>query len=201
MYIEYYASDGSLMCLGDVNELCHYNHNHDALGRFAKSAGASISKAGNASYGKQYKKQLNKMDKLSTKARGRAMESEYKAKMGNPRNREKNITKAKEYRKISKNADNQAKKLVQKALNDHYDVSMQDVYRNSKKRKDVAVSVVAGLAYAPIITIPAYNLGARAYTNKKYGNYYNGENPRRVSGKKYKVTPSRNSGKKGNLYR
>lgn len=201
MYIEYYANDGSLRYLGDVNELYHYNHNHDALGRFAKSAGASISNAGNASYGKQYKKQLNKMDKLSAKARGRAMESEYKAKMGNPKKREKNLAKAKEYRKISKNADDQAKKLVQKALNDHYDVSMQDVYRNSKKSKDVAISVAAGLAYAPIITIPAYNLGARAYTNKKYGNYYNGENPRRVSGKKYKVTPSRNSGSKGKLYK
>lgn len=34
----YQASDGSIRLLGD-NELTHYNHNHDALGRFARSGG------------------------------------------------------------------------------------------------------------------------------------------------------------------
>lgn len=38
MYIEYYASDGSVRGLGD-NELQHYNHKHDALGRFARGSG------------------------------------------------------------------------------------------------------------------------------------------------------------------
>jgi len=36
MNIYYQASDGSIRSLGD-NELAHYNHNHDALGRFAGS--------------------------------------------------------------------------------------------------------------------------------------------------------------------
>ena len=36
MNIKYYASDGSIRTLGD-DELAHYNHNHDSMGRFAKS--------------------------------------------------------------------------------------------------------------------------------------------------------------------
>ena len=36
MYIEYRANDGSIRTLGD-NELAHYNHNHDNLGKKKKS--------------------------------------------------------------------------------------------------------------------------------------------------------------------
>lgn len=58
MYIEYYANDGSIKSLGD-NELAHYNHNHDALGRFSKSSGARNRAA---------KRGLNKLYKLDKKA-------------------------------------------------------------------------------------------------------------------------------------
>ena len=59
MYIEYYANDGSIKSLGD-NELAHYNHNHDALGRFSKSSAAKRTRAA--------KRGLNKLYKLDKKA-------------------------------------------------------------------------------------------------------------------------------------
>lgn len=37
MSILYYGTDGIVHRLGDMNMLMHYNHNHDALGRFASS--------------------------------------------------------------------------------------------------------------------------------------------------------------------
>lgn len=39
MSILYYGSDGKIHGLGDKNTLMHYNHNHDALGRFARTWG------------------------------------------------------------------------------------------------------------------------------------------------------------------
>ena len=43
MYVYYQGSDGSIKTLGD-NELAHFNHNHDALGRFAKSGLGKVTK-------------------------------------------------------------------------------------------------------------------------------------------------------------
>lgn len=47
MSILYYGSDGKIHELGDKNTLMHYNHNHDSLGRFAKS---TATKAWNSYY-------------------------------------------------------------------------------------------------------------------------------------------------------
>ena len=58
MYIEYYASDGSIKTLGD-NELAHFNHNHDAFGRFTSSSGSRTRAA---------KRGLNKLYRLDKKA-------------------------------------------------------------------------------------------------------------------------------------
>lgn len=73
MYIYYQGSDGSIRTLGD-NELVHYNHNHDALGRFARSAGASIRRsfendAANSVANRYYKinKRQKKIDKYNRK--------------------------------------------------------------------------------------------------------------------------------------
>lgn len=198
--IAYYSNDGCVRCLGDTY-LMHYNKNHDKLGRFARSAGVAISRSNSASTGAQYKKQLKKMDKIAVKARGKAMESEYKSKMGSADKREVRQTKAKEYRKVESDANKQASKLVEKALNDHYDVSMQEVYRNSKKNKDIAMSIVAASAMSPIISVPGYNIAVRASSKRKYGNTYGGENPRKVRGVRYNVTPSTSKGKRGKVYR
>ena len=40
MTVYYCGSDGRVRGLGD-NELIHFNHNHDRLGRFARSNGSS----------------------------------------------------------------------------------------------------------------------------------------------------------------
>lgn len=45
MSILYYGTDGKIHGLGDKNTLMHYNHNHDKLGRFAKSNGQSTVKS------------------------------------------------------------------------------------------------------------------------------------------------------------
>ncbi len=45
MSILYYGSDGKIHGLGDKNTLMHYNHNHDKLGRFARSNGQSAVKS------------------------------------------------------------------------------------------------------------------------------------------------------------
>lgn len=62
MNIIYTNSNGSYRVLGD-SELAHFNHNHDSLGRFAKSNGVSSSTKKQA---KQYTKQLRKMDREAT---------------------------------------------------------------------------------------------------------------------------------------
>lgn len=51
--IQYMGQDGRVHCLGD-NELMHFNHNHDKLGRFASSNGGAVRAA-------------NKIDRLQTK--------------------------------------------------------------------------------------------------------------------------------------
>lgn len=56
MSILYYGSDGKIHGLGDKNMLAHYNHNHDKLGRFAKS---SISSGVNNSSAKDKKIDVN----------------------------------------------------------------------------------------------------------------------------------------------
>lgn len=65
MSILYYGSDGRVHGLGDKNTLMHYNHNHDKLGRFAKSNGVySIEKIDKMNY-----KKFNKVpkEKMPTK--------------------------------------------------------------------------------------------------------------------------------------
>ena len=64
--IYYTAQDGSVRCLGD-NELAHFNHNHDRLGRFSTSSGAvRAAKKIDKLQGKIDKRQA-KIDKLNKK--------------------------------------------------------------------------------------------------------------------------------------
>lgn len=62
MNIYYQANDGSIRSLGD-NELAHYNHNHDALGRFAKSGLNKVAK-----YEKKAQKAQVKAGKYQSKS-------------------------------------------------------------------------------------------------------------------------------------
>lgn len=63
MYVYYRGNDGNIKSLGD-NELAHYNHNHDALGRFSGSNSAAASVANR--YSRINKRQV-KIDKYNRK--------------------------------------------------------------------------------------------------------------------------------------
>ena len=199
MYIEYYGNDGSLRYLGDVNELYHYNHNHDALGRFAKSVG-SVS-AMPASTPRQYAKKANKLEKLSTKGRGKAMVKENTAgKMEAKRNKKgAKLAKAqaKKYREIASKAENAAKKTAAEAYTKkHYTVKEKVVRRNAKAKQDFWISMgIAASGYGAIPVI-GYNAAVRYKDKRVYGGRYNGETPRNVYGKKYSVKQTRNGKRK-----
>ena len=202
MYIAYYASDGTLQYLGDVNELYHYNHNHDALGRFAKSVGSVSSRS--SSTPRQYKKQLNKLDALSAKGRGRAMEAEYKSgkakSKGNVKKAKKKAAQAKKYREIAGKADKRARKVADDAIARNYNVGMKQVKRNSKKGKDITMSILLGSGYGAI-GAGAYNVAVRGKDNHIYKQRYNGQTPRSVPGTKYTVYKNDPKKKKGSYYR
>lgn len=72
MYIYYKGSDGSVRTLGD-NELAHYNHNHDALGRFARGSGSSPTQRA-----KIISSKINKIDAKTGKLQRKA--AKYTAK-------------------------------------------------------------------------------------------------------------------------
>ena len=190
MYIEYYASDGSLMCLGDVNELYHYNHNHDALGRFASKVGGVSSMP--VSTPRQYKKKLNQLEKLSAKGRGMAMYEENRAGKQKAKNNERGAKysrdQAKKYRKAANKADAAAKRTAAEAFTkEKYSVSEKIVTRNSQKTKDVLISAGILAVKGGIPVVVGYNVGAHIKDNKVYRGRYKGENPRKVYGKSYSV--------------
>lgn len=184
-------------------ELYHYNHNHDRLGRFARAVNGSISST-NVGTPRSYKKQLNKLDRLSTTARGRAMESEHRAKRAKYKGKTEKanqLTKtARSYRKQDTKLTTAKNKLVKEAVSKNYNVSMYEVHRNSKRNQDIAMSVMSSVLVRPIIVVPAYNYAVRRHSRKEYGMEYGGENPRKVRGYKYNVKKNK-YGTKGTVYK
>lgn len=206
MYIEYYASDGSLMCLGDVNELCHYNHNHDALGRFAKSVGSISSKK--VSSPGQYQRKANKLEKMSSEGRAKALTKEYKAeklsKKGKKKAAKLQKDQAKKYREIASKAKDSAKKTAGEAFSKkHYTVSEEIYERNTQRKRDVAVAVgIGALMPAPkpvrVGSYLAYDVVADRRSSSKYGvkkGNNAGEHPRGMYTKKYSVKKTKNETK------
>ena len=200
MYIEYYASDGSRMCLGDVNELYHYNHNHDALGRFARSVGSVSSRS--VSSPSQYQKKVNKLEKLSSDGRAKAMKKEYKSevlsKKGKKAAARLQKAQAKKYREIASKARNSAKKTAGEAFSKkHYTVSEKIVNRNTENGRDWAVAIgIAALMPAPkpvrIGTYLAYDTISDSRSLSKYGPRNKGESPRNMYTTKYSIKKTRN---------
>lgn len=191
MYIEYYGNDGSLRCLGDVNELYHYNHNHDKLGRFASKVGGISSMS--VATPRQYKKKLNRLEKLSAEGRGKAMYEENRAGKQEAKNNKAGAKysrdQAKKYRKAASKADAAAKRTAAEAFTkEKYSVSEKIVIRNSQKTKDILISAgILGSKQGGVLGVVAYNAGARIKDNKVYRGRYKGENPRKVYGKSYSV--------------
>lgn len=171
----YYLGNG--VAINSKRVLVHYNHNHDALGRFAKSATATISSKKTLSKPKDYKKRLNKLDKVSTDALGKAAKAAYKGQH----------TKAKGYQKISKQAAAKKKQVGREAVKKHYTVKMRDVYRNTERKRDAVVyaSLIAVSPVRPIIPALGYYAVSRSKASKIEAK--TGINPRAVPGKKYYV--------------
>lgn len=74
MSILYYGFDGKVHGLGDKNTLIHYNHNHDKLGRFARSN--NISSNGYTEV-KQIFDSLSKSEKRELTTNGKYNDSKY----------------------------------------------------------------------------------------------------------------------------
>ena len=66
MSVAYKAQDGKIRKLGD-SELMHFNHNHDKLGRFARSNGASRAVSKIDTLQGRIDKRQTKIDKLNRK--------------------------------------------------------------------------------------------------------------------------------------
>lgn len=195
MYIEYYADDGRIKYLGDNNELFHYNHNHDALGRFAGKVGGVASKS--ASSPKQYQKKANKLEKLSSDGRAKAMKKEYKSTILSEKGKNKKSKElkkeAQEYKKLASQAKANAKKTAGEAFSKkHYNVSESKYLRNTEMKRDVAV-LIADRALVPtrilrVGTVAGYYAASNSIAKSRYGDPdYGGENPRQMVTTKYSV--------------
>lgn len=201
----YYLTNG-VMVLSN-RELAHYNHNHDKLGRFAKSANAAITSKKALSTPKDYKRQLNRLDRVNVDARAGAMTSEYKAskakRKGDTTKAKLYQANAKKYRKISQKAANRTKQLGKEAVKKNYDVKMTHVWTHStsERRKDaiVAVSLIAGSPVRPIIPYLGYYAVSTTKSRKRYEPIY-GEAPRKMLGTKYKVSKNKSGGKASAYY-
>lgn len=199
MNIYYYGSDGLIYSLGD-NELYHYNHNHDALGRFAGKVGSVSSRS--VSSPREYKRKANKLESLSTKGRAKAMKKEYKSdslsKKGKNVKAKLEKAQAKKYRDISSKAGNMAKKTAGEAFSkNHYTVSEKIVKKSTERGKDWAVAIgIAELmpASGPVrgATYAAYYKASNVRSEKKYGSSNKGENPRQMYATKYSVKKTKN---------
>lgn len=175
-----YVLTNGVMILNE-RELAHYNPNHDKLGRFAKSANATISSTKPMVKPKDYQKRLNKLDRVRTDAIGKSVKATAKGYS----------KKAAGYKKISQKSAAKIKQVGKEAAKKHYDVKTRDVYRNSERKRDAIVyaSLVAASPIRPILPAAGYALVSRSKGNRLEKQY--GVNPRAVPGKKYYVYPKR----------
>lgn len=102
MYVYYQGSDGYIKTLGD-DELAHYNHNHDALGRFAKSAGASIKRSFENDAARTVARKYEKINERQRKI------DKYERKINSTRN-QRRLYKAQKYKAKLAKAERKAKK-------------------------------------------------------------------------------------------
>jgi hypothetical protein len=126
MYIYYQGSDGSIRTLGD-NELAHYNHNHDSLGRFAKSAGASIKRSFENDAADSVSARYSRINKRQKKI------DKYNRKLNTELAQRRKQKAAKFQRKLDK-ATVKARKAHRKQLKGK-NLSSRDVKRLNKENK------------------------------------------------------------------
>ena len=166
------------------NYLEHYNHNHDALGRFAKSSGARVSQ-----------KKLRAAEVNRVKALGKEMRADYKygkaranyesGGSSNSKKRDKVSKREKEYISAVKNrqrAEKQKNDLLKKTYNNGYEVSGYSTMRSSQRGKDFTNYVIG----TSIIGMPAV-LAKNTSQAQKYVAKYNNQTPSRIRMTKYTV--------------
>lgn len=187
MSILYYGADGCIHQLGD-NELTHYNHNHDALGRFAKSSGARSAQRQLRSLEVKRVKALGKEMKADykySKARAKYEDSGSKSKLKRKKLYDKAAKRESEYLKSIKarqNVEKTKNESLKKAYNKGYQVSGYYTMRSSQRGKDFVNFVLGSqtIGYGVV-------LGKNTSQAQKYAAKYNNQTPSRIGMTKYSV--------------
>ncbi len=216
MYIEYYASDGSIRTLGD-NELAHYNHNHDALGRFARSSGARSYRRQIKQHTKQYTKEyagrmrshykaqkaFDKMNTYNEKIRKKHADTKENVTLPNGKKGVSYAVTDREHKKIMKLANDVGKyntrtagykwaqKNEKKAINQLVKSAKKEGYDVSSRKATRSAQrgrdfVNTLMASSVVGGYPAV-LAKNKRQYTKYGQYYNGETPSRIYVDYYKI--------------
>lgn len=213
--IQYIGQDGRTHTLGD-NELAHYNHNHDKLGRFASSSGSARSA----------QRSLRKLETHRVKTLGREMKADYKfrkayqkansnldktaaysmKKNANPKriDRLKKKTfksmdettkykdKANTYEKNRHETEKFINKAISNAEKNGYKVSSKATVRSSQRGKDF-VNAYLGAEIAGLVGAYVAISAKNKKQQKKYGPYYEKQTPSRIASNKYNVKKPRQS--------
>ena len=200
--IQYVGQDGVVHILGE-NELMHYNHNHDSLGRFASSNGSRMA----------YRYALNRMDNRHVKLRGKELKTTVSAertakKLSNisQKNRpasyektkaklEKKSKKIDSYRKEQKAIEKQINKTISDATKKGYSVKSIQTSETSQGGKDFVTAYLA-VRTGAVIAGPIGAVGGLAARNaiqgklyeSRYENRFGGQNPSHIQGNTFRVS-------------
>ena len=208
--INYIGQDGRVHYLGE-NELMHYNHNHDKLGRFASSGGSArsiqrglrklekhrvetLGREMKANY--KFRKAYAKADKKLNKAAKAAMSSDKKKADRLKESAFSSMTKSSKKQKkyetyVNNRKDTEAfiNKAIANANKNGYTVSSKAGTRSSQRGKDF-LDIYLQAETAGFIGIVAGQSRKRQNYQKKYGQYYSNQTPSRIEYKKYNVKPT-----------
>lgn len=114
MYIYYQGNDGCIKTIGD-NELAHYNHNHDAFGRFAGRSGG-VSKSAKAN--KRLQKKIMNSERAFVSEYANTAASE-RMKLSNIRRSDADVNEIALNKVVNRNI-NKSNKNVKKYLDKYY---------------------------------------------------------------------------------
>ena len=207
--IAYYGNDGCVRYLGDTY-LAHYNHNHDKLGRFAKSNGSRMA----------YSYALNRMDNRHVKLRGKEMKATISSertakklskisKSNRPASYEKTKTKLNKqkkkidsYKKEQKDIEKQINKTISDATKKGYTVKSIQTSESSQSGKDIVTMYLAvrtGAVIAGPVGAAGGYLAKNAIQNKlyesRYENRFGGQNPSNIQGNTFRVRNTKKGSK------
>lgn len=151
MNIYYQANDGSIRSLGD-NELAHFNQNHDAMGRFAKSGIGKVVK-----YEKKAQKAYLKSAKFQIKAAKKAKKANRKERRMMKGKGGDQSVKINRYRSHANSYEYKAAKYIKKKS------------KYEKKARKWAEKINKKVGDKPLTDLPVSSLSSREiYAGRKY---------------------------------